>query len=185
MIKIGEKENGKKFVYVQVEKSKTDKLDQFVKSIIKEKSKETHHIIDGGSEYKRFYTGFLGELALEELLGIELIDWSIGKSNYYNIADLHKIGLNVGVKTVESGKCHIIHTNPKRPEIIMFKDEKRDDRILIMGVASIDIMKKYQDRNLIKSPNLKKRLEKTAFCGYKYINAFSSLEELKNVIKKA
>lgn len=172
-----------KYVCVEISDEKVAKLEQFVSTIIQEKKKEAHHQIDGGSEFKRFYTGFLGEAALEELFGMELIDWSIGKSNYYNIADLHKLGLNVGVKTVENGKCHIIHTVPKRPEIMMVKDKNEKNRIIILGVASIKTMKMYQNRELIKSPMLKKRLEKTAFCGYQYITPFHNLHELQMLVK--
>lgn len=177
------KEKG--FICVEIEEEKIKKLENFVENIIKQKEEEKHHKIDGKNEYKRFYTGFLGEAALEEVLGIDLIDWSIGKSDEYNIADLHKIGLNVGVKTVESGKHHIIHSKPVRPEIIMFKDKNKNNRVIIMGVATVENMKKNQNRELILSPFLKARKEKTAFCGYKEVKPFKSLKELNGILKEA
>jgi len=48
-----------------VDDNKLLEIDALVKSIIKAKLSEAHHKRDNGSEYKRFYTGFLGEAAMD------------------------------------------------------------------------------------------------------------------------
>ena len=76
---------------------------------------------DPFQEEKRWFTGFCGEAACEELLGIEIIDWSIGSSEKYHVSDLKEQGYNVGVKTVEWGKFHVIFRTSRSPQIMVFK----------------------------------------------------------------
>ena len=83
------------FIRVFVDQEYVIRIKSFVKKIIEAKSKETHHKIDSLQEEKRFTTGFLGEAALEKLLGIPIIDWSIGNSDFYNNPDIpgYKVGI--------------------------------------------------------------------------------------------
>lgn len=61
--------------------------------------------MDNRSHFKRYYTGTLGEAALEEYLGVEgIVDWTIGNSNDYHKSDLNNIGVREGIKTVEYGR---------------------------------------------------------------------------------
>ena len=76
-------------------------LGAYVKRMAEAKAKESHHQQDGYNEEKRIMTGLLGELALEHVLGIKIIDWSIGKSKDYHNPDIP--GYKVGIKTVEYG----------------------------------------------------------------------------------
>ncbi|MCB2356901.1 hypothetical protein [Clostridium estertheticum] len=168
----------KNFNKVEFTESAIKKVTVFVNEIIKIKIDEPHHIIDNGSEFKRFFTGTLGEIAIEHFLKCNFFDWTIGNSNEYNQADLKKIGLNIGVKTVEYGKFPVVHKDVKRPEII---NVKIDNEILICGFASIDLLNKYQDDALILSPSLRARNVKSGFYGFEHLIQFKSIEDLKKL----
>ncbi len=156
---------------------KIEKARNFAKNIIMEKMTEEHHQIDCGNQIGRFFMGMLGEIAIETLFGIDFIDWSIGDSKFYNSADLKDLGLNIGIKTVEGGKFPVIHKKPKRPEIINIS--LRTNAIAVCGLASIRVLLKYQDDGLILSPNLRARGVKTGFYGFKELQSFKNLSELK------
>lgn len=163
-------------VKITVNNNKTRKIDDLVKAIIHEKRKEQHHKIDGNNEHKRFYTGLLGEAALEEYFSIDIIDWSANISKYYNNADLNKIGLNIGVKTAELWKFPIIHKNAIRPELINVKIS--DNIVVFFGLASKDVLNKYQTDDFILSPSLKSRGTKTAFYGFSELKLITDLKKL-------
>lgn len=173
------------FICVKLTEEEERKIKNFAYEIVKKKETENHHKIDHGSEIKRFYNGFAGELALEKVLKENILDFTIGDSHKYNVADLHKIGLNVGVKTVEAGKAHIVHKDPNKPEILIKIDNNNPRRLIIMGLAEVDVMKKYCDDNLILSPALRARNVKTGFAGYHKLKKFKNLEELKQLLKAA
>ena len=140
------------FIRVFVDQEYVIRIKSFVKKIIEAKSKETHHKIDSLQEEKRFTTGFLGEAALEKLLGIPIIDWSIGNSDFYNNPDIP--GYKVGIKTVERNKFPIIFKNNGYPQIICIKSIQRDDLVFVCGLATTKVLNEYQDDNLILDPNL-------------------------------
>lgn len=156
-------------------------VDKFATEVVKTKTTESHHIIDNGQEHKRFYTGMMGECALEQLFGIQFIDWTIGESSYYNVADLRAIGFNVGIKTVEMHKFPIIHKNSKRPEIICIK--RTDDTVIVCGLAMPEVLNKYQNDELIMSPKLRARGTKTGFYGFAELIPIHSLDDLKEALK--
>lgn len=167
--------------YIEVDKEIRDKIIDLTQRIIIAKSIEEHHKHDNKQEFKRFYTGLLGEAALEKLFGIDIIDYSVGSSNYFNIADFHKQGLNIGIKTVEIWKFPIIHKHVKRPEII---NVRRDDKTVVcFGLATIEVLKKYQNDNYILSPLLKARGTKTGFYGFSELIPINSYEELVQIYK--
>ncbi|MBR1424964.1 hypothetical protein IJ579_05325 [bacterium] len=167
---------------ITVDENTIASITDLANSIIKAKASEYHHKIDNGQEFKRFYTGLLGEAAMEKLLGIDIIDYSVGKSNYYNIADLSKQGLNIGVKTVELWKFPVIHKHVVRPEII---NVRRDDTTIVcFGYAPISALKKYQNDNYILSPLLRMRGTKTCFWGFNELIPFNSLDELIKIHQK-
>lgn len=140
-----------------------NKLSAYVKRMADAKAKEEHHKKDGYNEEKRIFTGLLGELALEHLFGIKIIDWSIGKSKDYHTPDIP--GYKVGIKTVEYGKFPIIFKKNYYPQIICVvkKDEKA---VYVCGLAEVEVLNKYQDEELILSPNLRARGTKTGFYGF-------------------
>ena len=121
----------------------TSKLDEFIKNIVDKKLSESHHKVDSGNEAYRWRTGMGGELALEQLIGKEFVDLSIGDSNDYHVPDLSKLGLDVGIKSVEYGKYPVIFKRSEKPEIIILR--LADDTFSILGVALVEDLNKYQD----------------------------------------
>jgi hypothetical protein len=159
---------------------KVKKIEEYVSAIIEQKEKEAHHQIDGRSHYKRFYTGTLGEAALEEYLGVNnIIDWNIGNSNDFHVPDLSRLGVKAGIKTVEYGKFPIIFKNSYSPEIIMIKVS--DNHVVICGLATRAVLNKYQSDQLIMDKNLRQRGTKTGFYGFEHLKTFSTIEELREL----
>lgn len=166
-----------KFIRIKISRENIKKADEFVKELIKAKSKESHHKIDNDSQYKRFFTGTLGELALEQYFGIEgVVDWHIGDSVKYHSPDLENIGLKIGIKSVNYGLFPVIFVNSYYPEIINIV---YNDYVYICGVATKEILNTYQSIDLIKSKKLKARGTKTGFYGFEQLKTFDNLEELK------
>lgn len=162
----------KDFIPCKVSQNTVDKIKVLVDSIIEKKKNEQHHIIDGDAEKKRWMTGFGGEAALEEFLGLDIIDWSVGNSEEYHYSDLRKAGYAVGIKSVEYGKFHVIFKKSFRPEIFVFKIS--DTNYLICGLGTVDVLNIYQDDDLILSPKLKARGTKTGFYGYANLKKITS-----------
>ena len=109
----------KKSVFIS--QKNIDLIKAFIPIIIEYKHAEKNYQIDYNKLYKRWYTALLGELAVEKLFNIHVVNWNINPSIEHDHADLLKAGYNIGVKTVSYGKCHIIHSKPVRPEIMLFK----------------------------------------------------------------
>jgi hypothetical protein len=151
-------------------------ISNFTKKIVSAKMNESHHKIDGSNEQKRWMTGIGGEIALGKFINKPFVDLSIGQSNDYFSPDLKSIGLNVGVKTVEFGKFPIIFKKSFKPEIIVVK--KNDFDFYICGLASVDILNKFQSESLILSPALRARGTKTGFYGFQHLLKFNTLNEL-------
>ena len=154
----------------------TSKLDEFIKNIVTKKMAESHHKVDSGNEAYRWRTGMGGELALEQLLKKKFVDLSIGDSDDYHIPDLSKLGLDVGIKSVERGKYPVIFKRSEKPEIVILR--LADDTFSILGLALVEDLNKYQDDNYILSPALRARGTKTAFTGLHKLKQFSNYEEL-------
>ena len=165
-----------------VPNQKVEKVKSLARRIANAKAVEAHHLIDGLSEYKRQFTGLLGEAAIEEFFGIDIIDYSVGNSNTYNVADMKKLGLNIGVKTVEVWKFPIVHKTPYRPELICVK--RKDNEVLLFGYASMDILRKYQTDDFILDRNLRQRGTKSAFYGFSELIEINSFDELVSTYKK-
>jgi hypothetical protein len=170
-------------VLIKIPDIKVKKVRDFVEEVIQAKTKEKHHKIDPRSAYKRFFTGTLGEVALECLLGVELVDWDVGLSSGFNTADLRKIRLDVGIKTVEHDKYPVIHKHPKRPEIILIKNKHKENEISLIGIASVDILKTYQNDRLIKDARLLARGTKTGLSptALPFLKLFHNLEQLRSM----
>jgi len=158
------------------------KIRKLVEAIIERKRGEAHHRIDYNNEYKRFYTGLLGEAALEQFLGIKIIDWSVGDSSVFNEADLKNSGLDIGIKTVEAWKFPVIHKQVKRPELINVKLD--DKTVVFFGYASMSVLRNNQDDNFIISPLLRARGTKTGFYGFSELVEITDFAHLKKVYIK-
>lgn len=169
------------FTRVVIEPEYISKIKKFVNKIIEAKSKEHHHKIDYHQEEKRFTTGLLGEAALEKLFGIPIIDWSIGNSNLYHKPDIP--GYKIGIKTVERDKFPIIFKNNWYPQIICIKSTKHANLVFVCGIATIEILNKYQDDDLILDSNLRKRGTKTGFYGFAHLLPLRSLDDLSKYKK--
>ncbi|MDB4330256.1 hypothetical protein N9948_00825 [bacterium] len=152
----------KDFIKIDFFEDELIPIREFSKKVIKEKMKEEHYQKDYGSLEKRFFTGFLGELALSMILEDFKIDLSVGDSFDFNFPDIKKY--NLGIKTVEWGKFPLIHKKPKRKEVINLLD---GNTIYVCGIASIESMLKNSSDDLILSPNLRERNVKTGFYGFK------------------
>lgn len=150
-----------RFCKITVPNQTITSIKAFINDLIKAKQTEQIHQIDNGQEFRRFYTGLLGEAALEILLGIPIIDWNIGISKDYNSPDIKS--LSVGIKTVEYGKFPIVFKQNYYPQIINLKVD--ESTILVGGLAGTHVLNTYQSDDLILSPNLKARGTKSGFYG--------------------
>lgn len=153
----------------------------FVDEVIASKQNEAHHKVDNGRERLRWFTGFTGEWAIEQLLGESFMDLSVGNSNDYHVSDLSELGLDIGVKTVEYGKFPIIFKNNTTPQIIVVKES---NNLIVCGLASPSVLNQYQSDDLILSPKLKARGTKTGFYGFEHLKSFNSVSDLKLLTSK-
>ena len=160
-----------------VPETKIARIKQLAMEIAVEKGKERQHQVDGRGAFRRQFTGLLGEAALEEYFGIELIDYSVGNSSKYRAASLQRVGLNVGITTVENWKFPIIYKNPYHPELICVK--RKDNEVVLFGYASVDVLKQYQSDAFILDERLRQRGTKSAFYGFSELLNVESLEDLR------
>lgn len=165
------KEHG--YERVKIDENEIKQLCSFAYKKSEAKGHEQHHKYDKVSEIKRNLTGVEGELAIEKILGIKIIDYTIGDSKKYHVPDLQAAGYLVGIKTVEFGKAPIVFKNSYKPEIICVKMD--DTTILVCGLALPHILNHYQSIDLVCDSNLRKRGTKTGFYG------FHRLIHLKNL----
>lgn len=163
---------------VQVPEKKLERIRRFAKRMAEKKMEEAHYKVDGGSLVKRLITGLTGEAAVEEMLGIDIIDWTIGKSQKYNVADIQELG--IGVKTVEYGLHPLVSVHPKMPQIICVK--MSENEVIVCGLASIKVLKKYQDLNLVRAKGARLRGTKAGFYGFSKLDAFNTVRQLKKIL---
>jgi len=159
----------KEFVSIKIEDSTIKKVEEFANLIVKKKLTERHHFVDNSQEIKRWKNGFLGEVAVEKFIKKRFVDFSIGDSKKYYAPDLSKIGLDWGVKTVEYGKFPIIFKDSYKDEIIVIK--KTDELLYICGLATKEILNKYQSDDLVLSHGLRSKGTKTGFYGFAYLKS--------------
>lgn len=167
---------------ITIDQRKLEAIDDLARKIAIAKSAEAHHKVDKFHELKRFTTGLLGEAALEQLLNVDIVDYSVGNSNIFNIADLSKLGLDIGIKTVEIWKFPIIHKLVKRPEIINILRDS--NTIVCFGYATKEVLRNYQSDEYILSPNLKSRGTKTGFYGFSELITVNSLADVIDAYNK-
>ncbi|MEE0929930.1 MAG: hypothetical protein UIM53_02935 [Acutalibacteraceae bacterium] len=170
---------------VILDKNDVNKVRDFAKKLAEAKAAE--HKFDNKNEVKRNMTGLLGELACEKLLGLEITEWTIGKSQYYDHADIKKLG--VGVKSVTAGEDHLIPVRNYYAQIMCYvypETEEGTVRVDILGLATVEMLNKYQDINLVKSPYCRAKGTKTGFSkeGRDNLINFDSYDDLVEVMKK-
>lgn len=170
-----------RYVEVTIPEDKINEIKIFCKKVIEAKMEEELHKIDFNAEYERFYSGTLGEAAVEELLGINIINWKVGKSRFFNVADLSSVGLDIGIKTVKMsvGRFPQINIPVRRPEIITVRVAY--NKVRIFGVASIDTLREYTDERLRFGTLNNPRRPKWGFYKFDEIKRFNKLEDLKSI----
>jgi len=157
------------------------KIESHVKELIKTKKNESHHIIDNKNEFGRFFNGYLGEAAIEKLLGIKIIDWTIGDSSIYHVPDIP--GYNVGIKTCRYGSFPIIFKSNDYSQIICIINQHNKGSVYVCGLATPDVLNEYQDDDLISFPQLKVRGTKTGFYGLDHLIPIRSLNDISKYRK--
>ncbi len=165
------------FVRVRVPEDKVEKINALVDSIVEQKQKENIHQIDGNKERKRFFNGLLGEAAIEKLLGIDIIDWSVGDSKNYNYPDVKIFG--VGIKTVEKGKFPVIPKRNDYSQIICIVSDTIKNLVFVCGLATVDVLNDKQSDTLLWDKQLASRGVKTGFYGFDKLKKVLCIDDLK------
>ena len=145
------------------------------------KLNETHHIVDNRKEIKRITTGIKGEYAVGRLLNIDVVDWSVGNSNDYNYPDIP--GYTVGVKTSVKWNFPVIYKNNKYPQIFCIVNDIHENYVYVCGLATPDVLNKYQTDELILDENLRNRGTKTCFYGFDKLVPVSTLNDIEKYRK--
>lgn len=170
-----------RYIEVTIPQEKINRIKKFCKDVVEAKKGEAIHKIDSNGEYQRFYSGTLGEAAIEELLGCDIINWEVGESRIFNIADLSSQRLNIGIKTVKlvKGSFPQINIPVRRPEIITVRVS--DNKVRIFGLATLDILRTYTDERLSYGGLANKKRPKGGFYKFDEIKRFNTLEDLKGI----
>jgi len=155
-----------------------NKINKFCDGMIDAKMDEGHYQKDNDQMGSRFQTGFLGEAAANQFLGIDSQDFTISNSKKYDVSDIDSLG--IGVKTADWFKYHVVHKNGKRPEIMMVRYD--ETTFLVCGLATVEILQAYQDDKLILNHKLRAKGTKTGFYGYEHLLKFNNLDELKALL---
>jgi hypothetical protein len=142
---------------------------------------------DMGSFVRRETTGRYAEMAMEQLLGVEFVDWSIGDSACHNAPDLQPIGLRCGVKACsimpDSSNVPLVPIFPSYPEVItVVRPSLTQVDVSICGVATREVMMRHSHVSLIRSSSVKSIGKKTGFHGFDHLIPFTSLTELRSVV---
>lgn len=161
-----------RFVSVKIPSEKMERIEDFIIEVIEEKKKEKLHQLNGSNEEKRWRTGLTGEAAVEEYLGINIIDWTTGVSKKYSRPDIK--GLGIGVKNSQWGNFPLISKVNTYPQIICIQTGY--DEILIGGVASVDVLNTYQDDELVLDWRARYYARKTGFYGFEYLEPIDTLK---------
>ena len=169
----------RKYINIYIPEETIIRLEALARLIAGIKVGEDGYRSDNHGIYKRHLTGLVGEAALEIFLKCyKIINWAAGPSNKFDNPDLTRIGLNMGVKAVESGKYHVIHLHSIRPEIICTRMDRNN--VLICGIANVEVLNTSQDIKLILSQTLRDKGTKTGFYGYHHDDDFMIMEDLRN-----
>jgi len=169
-----------KATVIELTPADVELIREFALQFQKAKSTEHIHQIDNEQEIKRYMTGFSAELALEKMLGVRILDTSLGKSENYNHADLKSNGINVGIKCAHYGNYPVVFKQPYNAEIVTVL---RGNKVYVCGVASVQTMLKYADDNLILNAKFRARGVKSGFYGFEQLIPFKNLGELKTICK--
>lgn len=160
------------FIKIKMSDEEIKKANKWVLEMQLAKLAEYYITMDIYSSHRRLFTGIIGEMAVEKLLGKEFIDWSIGDSKNYQFPDLKNLGSEIGVKTTEYGKFPVIYKKNEYPQIFVIY-RPQDQAAFICGIADVQTLNTYQSDELILSPALKAKKVKTAFYGFEFLKPCS------------
>ena len=163
------------FLRIDLTEEEVSLVHETAEKIANRKREEKGYLYDKDGLIKRWTTGLGGEVALGKHLGIEILDKRVGSSSEFDIGDLKKIGLDIGVKSVEYGKFPLVHVFPQRCEIVLLKHQEKF-RYMICGLYTPEIMRLYSSRELVI--DAKVRETKTAFYGVPFYKSFKTTEDL-------
>ena len=132
-----------------------DQLAEKVDQLVKEKQKEAHHQRDDQFLKSRFMNGFLGELAVEQMTGLNFHDHSVGRSSEYDLPDMsgcENNSLRVGIKTFsyEEKLPHIGADNfisgkqTSRFPLVNYQPEIDSPQLIVLRKNNLD----YQQHSL-------------------------------------
>lgn len=169
-----------------------ERAEHFTREVVKEKRKEKVHQRDGKNEYKRWVTGTLGELALEEFLGVRIHNPTVGHSSRYAVPNLSSLGIPVGVKSFRVGNFPLVNRIAQSPspvhgeiesQIFVGIEPKRKVAYLF-GIGFPETLianeRNPESDRYVKDKNALNR--KTAFIDLPALHVFQSLDELKTLV---
>ncbi|MBR2284211.1 MAG: hypothetical protein IJ874_07315 [Ruminococcus sp.] len=165
------------FLKIKLDRSYYSRIREHAIERAERKAQEELHRRDGNQEFKRIMTGCLGEAALEQLFGMDIINWEIGDSKNFNSPDIP--GYRVGIKAVEQGKYPLIFKENYYPQIMCIVSNKSWDTVFVCGLATVDVLNTYQDDRLVLDPNVLRRGTKTGFYGYGQLVPVETIDDIE------
>ena len=86
----------------------------------------------------------------------------------------------MGVKTVEMGKFPVIFKKEYQPELIVVK--RNENTVILCGLATVDVLTRYQDDSLVLSAALRRRDTKTGFYGFEHLQKIETLDDVRRIV---
>lgn len=188
--------NKENFVEITIPKFVFDKIKEFSQKVADVKVEEGHREYSDKDKtylFNNFVVGVCCEYAALRFIDKEyLLDLGIGRVRDFNLADLRFAGLDIGVKASKIGNAPLVYKNPKRDEIICcctpkFRKDEYDcwivdniSSVYICGLATVEVLKKYQDINFLIDKESSQASYKSGFYGYSHLK---SPQELKKIIQ--
>lgn len=122
-----------------------------------------------------------------------------GDASDYAHSDLQCIGIDLGVKCSKFGLPHLVVRNDMWTEgrcgdeiicTVYEKDIERDEktgkikkvkRVVVNGVATTEVLKKYQSRDLIFDKSCEKYADRAGFFGYKHLKPLHTEKDIEAI----
>lgn len=165
-------------IKIDISKEEVESLHKLSTEIAEAKRDNEAYIRDHNKLTDRYLIGLIGERCIEKYSGLSIIEWAAEKEGKrFEHPDIKELG--IGIKSVKPGNYPLIYKEVEKnnyPQIIVEIHLTENQCYgIIKGVASSDILQKYQDINKVVDPRARKN--KTAFVGLdkledisKYVN---------------
>jgi hypothetical protein len=139
-----------------------------------------HYTPDSNQIYTRNTRGHLGQVALENYLGMQFTDYDPIFDLSKNIPDLEPIGLRYGVKTNRPRNPFMIFRNSDYPEILITQDPQCELTYYILGLFPTSLLNHpdFVCTSLIYDDQVLRRGSKIGFFGVDLGKPFSSYDDL-------